>query len=466
MNTDLIIIGSGPGGYKAAEYAAKRGLEVVVVERGEAGGTCLNCGCIPTKTLARHAEIAGALKDADDYGIADLQWRLDFGKVMERKQKVVEQLRSGVEYILSQPHITLVRGHASFKDAHTVTVAGTDGGSAEPAVGEYTARHIIIATGAAPKLLHIPGIGSTKVVTSEALLSITSIPRRLCIVGAGVVGMEFASIFNAFGTEVTVVEFLDECLSMADADFAKRLRTLLKRRGVTFHLQAKVKAITGEGVVFERKGKEQTTEADMVLMATGREPMLEGLNLEAAGVHYGRQGIAVNGQMQTSAAHIYAIGDVTDRSLQLAHTATAEGIRAVNHLMGRSGGPCLEVVPAAVFTHPELAFVGMNRSKCQSAGIAYHSATVYYRANGRAQALGDTDGLLELLCDEAGWLIGCTALGSHAADIVQEAGALMCRKTTAGELCNMIHLHPAVNELLVDAAEKLVEAIGSPTDTV
>lgn len=466
MKTDLIVIGSGPGGYRAAEYAAKHGLEVVVIERGEAGGTCLNCGCIPTKTLARHAEIAGDLKKAGDYGIADLQWRLDFAKVMERKQNVVAQLRGGVEHILSQPHITLVRGHAAFKDAHTVTVAQDDAGNTAQPAGEYTAAHIIIATGAVPKLLPVPGIDSPKVVTSETLLSITGLPRRLCIVGAGVIGMEFASIFNAFGTEVTVIEFLDECLSMADAGFSKRLRTLLKRRGVAFHLQAQVKAVTGEGVVFEQKGKEQVVEADVILMATGRAPMLEGLNLEAAGVLYDRQGIAVNGQMQTSVSHIYAIGDVTAQSPQLAHTATAEGIRAVNHITRRGGGPDPGIVPAAVFTHPELAFVGLNRSKCEAAGIAYHAATVYYRANGRAQAIGDTDGLLELLCDGAGMIIGCTALGSHAADIVQEAGALMCRKTTVGQLCNMIHLHPAVSELLVDAAEKLVEAIGSPTDTV
>ena len=439
MNSDLIIIGSGPGGYKAAEYAAKAGLQVVVVERKELGGTCLNRGCIPTKALARHAALFDDLHEADAFGVVDLHYRIDFSRIMARKQQVVDTLRQGVEFLMSQPGITMVYGEAAFKDAHTVSVAGA---------GEFTAPYIIIATGAKPKRLF------PDCVTSDELLQTDHVPRRLCIIGAGVIGMEFASIFSSFGSEVTVVEYLDECLPMVDADVAKRLRTQLKRRGVTFHVGAAVKEVSAAGVRFERKGKELTVEADMVLAATGRAPEVDGLHLELAGVAVEKQGVVVDDDLRTSEPHIYAIGDVNGRC-QLAHAATAQGLHAVRCILAALKGAeslpeiprmAAQPVPAAVFTHPELAFVG-RQAACK--------ARVNYRANGKALALGEPDGLLDLYADADGRITGCTCLGTHAADLVQEVSALMGKGTTVAELRQMIHIHPTVSELLVDAANQL-----------
>ena len=277
MKTDLIIIGAGPGGYRAAEYAAKNGLQVVIAEVAEVGGTCLNCGCIPTKTLCHHAELIDSLRQTESNGLKNLQFEVDFPAIAARKQQVVNQLRTGVETLLSQPGITLVRGKAQFKDDHTVIIGEE----------EYTAENIIIATGSEaalpPFLTSLPS-GGSGVGFSTELLNIDHIPERLCIVGAGVIGMEFASAFSSFGSQVTVIEYLKECLPPMDGDLAKRLRKTLEKRGVEFFMQSAVKQIDGHTVIFERKGKEQTIEADTILIATGRRPRTEGLNLAAAGI--------------------------------------------------------------------------------------------------------------------------------------------------------------------------------------
>ena len=246
---ELIIIGSGPGGYRTAAYAARKGLHVTIFEDKEAGGTCLNCGCIPTKTLCHEAEIVDILKDKG----FDM---VDFSAIMARKNAVIEQLRSGVETVLQGENISFVRAHAAFKDANTVVADGN----------EYTADRIIIATGSHAKMLPIEGIDQSHVMTSTELLNITEVPKRLCIVGAGVIGMEMASVFNSLGSEVTVVEFLKECLPMVDSDIAKRLRQTIAKRGVNFFMQSGVKRIDGNTVFFERKGKEEQVEADIILI--------------------------------------------------------------------------------------------------------------------------------------------------------------------------------------------------------
>ena len=289
--TDLIIIGAGPGGYRSAEHAAQHGLTVTVFEDKYAGGTCLNCGCIPTKAFCRNAEIIDNLREGEEYGLENLAYNVDFQKIAERKQRVVEALRNGVETLMKMPGITYIQGHAEFKDAKTVMCNGE----------EYTAKNIIIATGSSAKLIPIPGIDQDNVVTSTELLDVKQVPERLCIVGAGVIGMEFASAFSSFGSQVTVVEFLKECLPTLDSDIAKRLRQQISKRGVEFFMQAGVKAINGNTVTFERKGKEQTVEADLILIATGRQPNVDGLGLEQAGIEYSkRTGIATDENYQTN----------------------------------------------------------------------------------------------------------------------------------------------------------------------
>lgn len=442
MNTtDLIIIGSGPGGYRAAQHAAAGGLNVVIIERGHVGGTCLNCGCIPTKTLCRNAEMAELLAKADHFGFSGLTYELNFAQVTARKNQVVESLRQGVETLMSAPGITLVRGEARFTAPHVVAVDGE----------EYTALHIIIATGSKAKMLPIPGIDSEKVVTSTELLDIDYVPARLCIVGAGVIGMEFASIFSALGSEVTVVEYLKECLPMLDSDVAKRLRQTIARRGVTFVMQAAVKEITAEGVVYERKGKTAVAEADVVLMATGRMPQTDGLCLDQAGVECGRGGIIVDDELRTNVEGTYAIGDVNGR-MMLAHAATAQGLHVVNRILGRDDEIDLRLIPSAIFTLPEAASVGMSEDTCKQEGITYTCHKGYYRSNGKAMAMDETDGLVKLLADESQRIIGCHVYGAHAADLVQEAASLMAMKATLGQLRDIVHIHPTLGEILQEAA--------------
>lgn len=445
MNTDLIIIGSGPGGYRAAEHAAKNGLQVVIAERADVGGTCLNRGCIPTKAYARNAEIIDTLRGADGLGIGGASFNFDFARAAERKDGIVATLRSGVETLLSAPGITLIRGEARFKDTHTVEINGE----------EYTAQAIIIATGSVPKMLPIEGIGDSQVVwTSDQMLAATTLPRRICIIGAGVVGMEFASILSSFGCEVTVVEYLKECLPMLDGDVAKRLRKAIEKRGVKFFMQSAVEAVSGGSVIFSRKGKQEAVETDRVLMAVGRTPAIGGLNLEAAGVEYSPKGIAVDDNLLTNVPGVYAIGDANGRQM-LAHAATMQGIRAVNHILGRTDSIRFDVMPSAIFTHPEAACVGLTEDACKAQGIACRTARVNYRANGKALAMGEAEGMVNMLAGEDGLIIGCHAYGAHSADIVQEISALMCRRTTAAQLADITHIHPTLSEMVQECAAAL-----------
>lgn len=457
MKTDLIIIGAGPGGYRAAEYAAKNGLQVVIAEAAEVGGTCLNCGCIPTKTLCHHAELIDSLRQTESNGLKNLQFEVDFPAIAARKQQVVNQLRTGVETLLSQPGITLVRGKAQFKDDHTVIIGEE----------EYTAENIIIATGSEaalpPFLTSLPS-GGSGVGFSTELLNIDHIPERLCIVGAGVIGMEFASAFSSFGSQVTVIEYLKECLPPMDGDLAKRLRKTLEKRGVEFFMQSAVKQIDGHTVIFERKGKEQTIEADTILIATGRRPRTEGLNLAAAGIVCTPKGaIPVDENFRVirkspssggfrGSQSIYAIGDVNGLQM-LAHAATFQGFRAVNNILGKSDDIDFAAMPAAVFTNPEVAGVGPTEEQLKASSDGnYICKKAYYRANGKALAMDATDGLVKLLAHADGRIAACHAMGAHAADIVQEATALIHCRATLSDLAETIHIHPTLAEILHDAA--------------
>jgi dihydrolipoamide dehydrogenase len=442
--TDLIIIGAGPGGYRAAQYAAEQGLKVVVFEQRHVGGTCLNEGCIPTKAYARNAEAMMLMRDSNTFGIVcDTlpAFRLDVAKM--RKDQVIATLRSGVETLLAHPGITLVCAEARFTGANTVVADGET----------YTAPHIIVATGSEAKTLPLTTPPALPVLQAADLLQADRLPERLCIIGAGVIGMEFASIFAAFGSQVTVVEFLKECLPALDTDIAKRLRKAIEKSGVVFNMQSAVTAITADGVMFnDKKGRPVTVAADAVLMAVGRRPRIAD-DFAAAGFAYdGRMGIAVDDNMQTTVPGIYAIGDVNGRQM-LAHAAEMQAMRAVNHIVGKTDEIRLDIMPAAIFTLPEAACVGPTEDQLKAAGTPYTCRKAYWRANGKALAMNEPEGMLKLFADDSDRIIGCHAYGAHAADIVQEAAALMCRQTTVSQLRHIVHIHPTLGEVLREAAE-------------
>ena len=423
--TDLIIIGAGPGGYRAAEYAAKQGLKVTIFEGDDVGGTCLNVGCIPTKTYVHSAT---------------------FAEARERMATVVPQLRAGVEGILSHPNITLVREKAVFGKTPLLL----DG------LGEAP---VIIATGSETKWLPIKGIDDPRVVDSTGLLNLETLPKRLAIIGAGVIGMEFASVFHRFGSEVTVIEYLKECLPALDSDIAKRLRKYLEKQGITFKMKTAVENIAD-------------IDADVILMATGRKPRTEGLNLETLGVTLTPQGaIPVDDNFQYCGNHnsqfsilnsqlpkVYAIGDVNGRQM-LAHAAEMQAVRAVNHILGKQDGIRFDIIPAAIFTNPEAACVGPTEDQLKEQGIAYECRKSFWRANGKALAMAETEGMLKLFVTPpsegqgGGSILGCHAYGAHAADIVQEVSVLMCRDTTVTQLRDMVHIHPTLSEILKSAVD-------------
>lgn len=436
---NIIIIGGGPGGYKTATYAASKDLSVLLVERAELGGTCLNCGCIPTKTYARHAEILETLGQSGVYGIDNLSFDFNFQTVVERKNQVVETLRNGISTLLSAPGITIVKGMARLSSPHSVVVDGV----------EYTADDIIIATGSSAKSLPLAELDEQTVCDSTWLLDTKELPQRICIVGAGVIGMEFASILNAFGCEVSVVEFLKECLPALDSDIAKRLRKCLEKRGVAFYMQSALKSVRGNSVVFERKGKETTLEVDKVLLAVGRKANVDDELLGGLPIDCGKQGIIVDDNMQTSVEHIYAVGDVNGRQM-LAHAAEMQGRRAVNAIVGEADDIRFDIMPAAIFASPEAACVGKTEDELKASSMAYHCDKHYYRANGKAVAMNETEGMLKLLSDESGKIVGCHVYGAHAADLVQEVSVLMCRNTTVKQLHDMTHIHPTLSEVLID----------------
>lgn len=429
MKTDIIIIGSGPGGYRTASYALQQGKQVVIIEKAEAGGTCLNSGCIPTKCLAHDAEANAS----------------DFPAAAERKRNVMNQLRQGIEQLLSAPGITLVRGEATFKDARTVTVDGID----------YEADDIIIATGSSSKMPPVEGIDNPRVITSTEALNFQTLPAEIVIIGAGVIGMEFASILSRFGAKVSVIEYLKECLPVIDKDIAKRVRKQIEKlQGVTFYMDSAVKAINDNEVVFvsNKNGKETRLECPgcPVLIATGRKPNIEGLNLEAAGVEYSPKGITVNDNMLTSVPHIYAIGDVTGRQM-LAHAATFMGFRAVNAIVGKADKIRFDIMPSAIFTYPEAAAVGLTEDQCKQQGIECRALKGYYRANGKALAIDEPEGMVKLVAGADGRILGCTSYGAHSADLVQEVTAYMNCNATVADIAYSVHIHPTLSEILQDA---------------
>lgn len=440
--TDLLIIGGGPGGHGAALYAAKHGLSVTVVEEGRLGGTCLLRGCIPTKALVHDAEKFAAHAE----GGADVDGPDAFADAMRRKEAVVDGLCGNLETMFRKQGIAVVAGRATLRDDHAAVVNGE----------VIEAANVIVATGGVPKMPRLPGLGAgprnPNVMTSAELLSVKTLPGSLCVVGAGVVGMEMASVFAGFGCKVSVVEYLKECLPTVDGEIAKRVRKTMERQGVEFHMGCSVERVEGGTVRFrDAKGRDGVVEAERILVATGRRPNTDGLGLDVAGVYADGQRVRVDGNMRTNVAGVYAVGDVNGLSM-LAHSATFQARRAVNHILSRGDNIRLDIVPSAVFTRPEAAGVGLTEEACRERGVECRIRKALYRANGRAQAAGQTDGMLKLVCGADGAILGCHALGANASFLVQEVAALMNFGATADRLADIVHIHPTLGEILLDAA--------------
>lgn len=422
----IIIIGAGPGGYETAVEAAARGIEVILIHEGKLGGTCLNEGCIPTKVFC-----AGA---ASGEGVES---------IIARKNEAVERLQGGIATLLRNRLITVVEGHASFRNSNTVAVGDA----------EYSADAVIIATGSLPAYLPIPG--AELAVSSTRMLELDHVPGKLCVIGGGVIGLEFASVYAALGSEVTVLEYAPSILPRFDSDIAKRLKASLSRSGISIETSAMVSGISGcEGgyeVSYTRKDSLCSVSADLVLMAVGRRPNLESLELEAAGVEYDRRGIKVDSGMRTSVPGIYAVGDVKG-GMMLAHTATFEGIRALNSICGVDDEIDFGVVPAAVFTNPELASVGLGEEDCKAKGVEFRALKSFYRANGKAVASGESDGYCKIIAEAStGRILGAHILGAHASDLIHEAAVLVSLGVTAQRARCIIHAHPTLSEVILAA---------------
>lgn len=447
MKSDLIIIGAGPGGYETALEAAATGKSVTLFNGGQLGGTCLNEGCIPTKCLCTDSEIIARFKEGEKYGIDDFTFSIDFNKIIERKKNVTETLRGGIDTMLRQAKVNVVNAMASFKDSKTV-VTGEE---------EYTADQIIIATGSKSKSLPIPGHDLECVMDSTRILDLEYIPESLTIIGGGVIGMEFASIFHNLGSKVTVIEFMKQILPPFDSDIAKRLKQTLSKKGIKIITGAAAKEIRQNEfyeieVTYEIKGKEEKIISSDLLMAVGRAPRVDGLNLEAAGVEYSPKGIAVDDNMRTSAEGIFAIGDVNGR-MMLAHVASFQGQRALNAIEGKTDRIRFDIVPSAVFTVPECGMAGKTEEQCKAEGMEIMIGQSFYRANGKALALGEPDGLCKLIFrKEDGLLIGAHIMGAQAADLAQQCADMMNRDTKLPELKDIIFGHPTVSEVILSAA--------------
>ena len=434
--------------------ASKRGLSVILFEEDNIGGTCLNHGCIPTKCLVRNAEALLQFKDSEKFGIDNFTFEFDFDKVIERKNEVVKTLREGATQSLINAKVQIIPKRAFFKDNHTVT---TDDGE------EFTAENIFIASGSKSKILPIPGIDSDLVMDSTAILNIDHIPASLTIIGGGVIGMEFASIFNALGSKVTVIEYMKQILPPFDSDIAKRLKQNLTKQGIEIITSAAVTSVSQNSdyefsVTYDCKGKEGKVISSDLLMAVGRVPETSKLGLACTEIKTEERtgAIIVNREtMESSVPHVYAIGDVNG-GVMLAHVATFEGLRALNHITGKNDKIDFSIIPSAVFTYPECGMVGLTEQQCKESGIPIVTGTSFYRANGKALAMAESDGLCKLIFDkETGLLIGAHIMGVQAADIAQQCADLMNRKASREDISDIIFSHPTISELILQAVHNI-----------
>ncbi len=453
LSKRIAIIGAGPGGYVAAIRAAQLGADVYLIENREVGGTCLNRGCIPTKTYFRNAEIMSSLKRANEFGITVDGYKLDGKALQERKQNVVNNLVTGIEKLISSyKNIEFIAGTAALKDKNTVAVELKDGGNRE-----VEADNIIIATGSYPQMTETKGVNLEGVITSDELLALDHIPETLIVVGGGVIGLEFASIYKELGSHVILLA--SRILKDSDKEIGKRLTPMLKKQGIETYVDIRAKEITKEGdklkvlAKYKEKDEEIEVAGDYVLIASGRGPLIEGLNLEGVGIESNRKGIVVNDDFETTVEGIYAIGDVNSKGIQLAHVASAQGEYVVEKIMGHNPDIVLEHFPSCVFTMNEVAQVGFTEEQLKEKGIEYKTSKFMFSANGKALSLGEPEGIVKILAGkDDNKLLGVHILGAHANDLIHEGALAIANDMDASAITRTIHAHPTLSEAVHETA--------------
>lgn len=447
----VIFLGGGPGGYVGALRAAQLGLSTALIEAGRVGGTCLNRGCIPTKTLVKSAEIVREIGRAQEFGIFVNKPEVNFPQVMVYKDRVVNSLVSGIGQLLKGAKVQVIEGVGEFMQPGKVEV------QTERGTEVVTADNIVLATGSVPARIPIPGANLPGVVTSDEILGETSLPERLVIIGGGVIGLEFASIYQAFGVKVSVVEMMPSILPNVDEEMARRLTPQLKRSGIEVYTKAAVQEICrGESLVVMVKDDKGLREilADRVLLATGRKPNLRGIDVEGLGLQTERGALVVNGQMQTNLPNVYAIGDAVG-GIMLAHVASAEGIAAAEHIAGHPVMMNYRAIPSVIFTNPEVAVVGRSEQELKSQGIKYKVSKFPFSANGKALSMGETAGTVKLLADEGGVIVGAGIIGHQAGTLIHEVSLAVEKELTGLELARTVHAHPTLSETIMEAAHGL-----------
>ncbi|MGD6940758.1 dihydrolipoyl dehydrogenase [Cytobacillus gottheilii] len=457
---DLVILGGGTGGYVAAIRASQLGLKTALVEKGKLGGTCLHNGCIPSKALLRSAEVYATAKRSDEYGVMTSDVTVDFGKVQERKGKIVETLHKGVQHLMKQGKIDVYEGLGRILGPSifspmpgTISVEMNNGEENEMLIP----KNVIVATGSRPRTLPGLEIGGN-VMTSDEALKLEEIPSSIIIVGGGVIGIEWASMLSDFGAEVTVIEYADRIIPTEDKEISKEMQRLMKKKGVKIVTNAKVLPETlsqGDQVTIsaEVKGEQKQFSAEKLLVSVGRQANTEGIGIENTDIQVEKGAILVNEYYQTKESHIYAIGDVIG-GLQLAHVASHEGITAVEHIAGENPSPLdYRLISKCIYSSPEAASVGYTEDEAKEKGYKVKTGKFSFRAIGKALVYGESDGFVKIIADEeTNDLLGVHMIGPHVTDMISEAGLAMVLDATPWEVAHTIHPHPTLSEAIGEAA--------------
>lgn len=459
---DLVIIGSGPGGYVAAIYAAQQGLKTAVIEKRELGGTCLNRGCIPTKALLHTGEVLDGIADAKKFGITVEKPSFDLSRVYKYKDKTVKKLRKGIAGLFTHHGVVLHQGIGTLVDPHTVKVETED--HAE----ELTTGAVILAFGSEVAIPPIPGLTKSGYWTSDTLLEANKeLPARITIIGGGVIGVESATILHDLGVEVTIVELLPQLVPKMDSEISALLKSQLERMKIKVFLSTEVKEVgltkEGKQCTVIADGKKQVIESDEILAAVGRRPVLDPESLHKLGIRVKKGAVEVNAFHETSLSGVYAIGDLTG-GWMLAHAASAQALVAVDHITGRKNFTSLEVIPGCIYTRPEIGFVGMTKEEAEEKGIAVQVESFPLAANSKASIAGAPEGLVKLVTEkETGAIIGGHIMGLRATDMIGEIALAVRTELTVEELGGTVHPHPTVNEAIMETAH-MIE--GFPIHTI